>query len=74
VKEEYTLGGFENRMPRKIFGRKREKLTGDPKKLHIEKLHHLCSPSNKIPAIKVRRKRRWDMWHLPEREELRTGF
>jgi len=61
-------------MPRKIFGPKREKLTGDRKKLRIDKLLHLCSPPNNIPAIKGTRKRRWGIWHLSEREEMRTVF
>jgi hypothetical protein len=61
-------------MPRKIFGRKREELIGNQKKLHIEKLLHLCSPQNKIPAIKERRTRRWDMWHLSREKSCRQGF
>ena len=72
--EEYTLRVSGNRMPRKIFGHKREELTEDRKKFCIEELYHLYSPPNNIPAIKVRRKRRWDMWHLSEREEMHTGF
>jgi hypothetical protein len=61
-------------MQKKIFGPKREELTEDRKKMRIEKLHHLCSPPNNIPAIKGRRKRGCDMWHLSEREEMLTGI
>jgi hypothetical protein len=37
---------FENRVLRRIFGPKRDKVTGGWSKLHNEKLHNLCcSPS-----------------------------
>jgi hypothetical protein len=32
---------FENRVLRRIFGPKREKVTGEVKKLHIKELHNL---------------------------------
>jgi hypothetical protein len=34
---------FENRMLRRIFGLKRDEVTGDWRKLHNEELHNLYS-------------------------------
>jgi hypothetical protein len=49
---------FENRVLRKIFGPKRDEVTGDWRKLHNEELRDLyCSPSI-ITIIKSRRRRR----------------
>jgi hypothetical protein len=46
---------FERRVPRKIFGRKADEVTGDWNKLHSEELSDLyCSPSI-IWVIKSRR-------------------
>jgi hypothetical protein len=42
---------------RKIFGPKRNDITGDWKKLHIEDLHDLYSSPNIIRVIKSRRVR-----------------
>jgi hypothetical protein len=48
---------FENRVLRKIFGTKRDKIIGGWRKCHNEKLHNLyCSP-NIIGMIKSRRMR-----------------
>jgi hypothetical protein len=35
---------FENGVLRKIFGHKRDEVTGDWKKLHNEAIYDLCSP------------------------------
>jgi flagellar motor switch protein FliM len=46
LREERRLKVFENRVMRKIFGRKREELTREWKKLHSEELNDLyCSPN-----------------------------
>jgi hypothetical protein len=49
---------FENRVPRRIFGPKRDEATGEWRKLHNEELRDLYSSSNIIRIIKLR-KMRW---------------
>jgi hypothetical protein len=39
LKEEHRLRVFENRVPRRIFGVKRDEMTGGWRKLHNEELH-----------------------------------
>jgi hypothetical protein len=46
---------FENRVLRRIFGLKRDEVTGDWGKLHNEELHSLCSSPSIIRMIKSRR-------------------
>jgi hypothetical protein len=48
---------FENRVLRRIFGPKRDDVTGDSRKLHTEELHNLYSSPNIIRMIKSRRMR-----------------
>jgi hypothetical protein len=48
---------FENRGLRRIFGRKRDEVTGDWRKQHNEELHNLYSSPNIIRMIKSRRMR-----------------
>ena len=44
---------FENRVLRRIFGPKRDEVTGDWRKLHNEELNDLyCSPNN-VRLIKI---------------------
>jgi hypothetical protein len=45
---------FENRLLRKISRPKREYVTGDWRKSHIEELHELYSSSNITGTIKPR--------------------
>jgi hypothetical protein len=54
VREEYRLRVFENRVLRRIFGLKREDLTGEWRKLHNEELHKLYSSPNIIRIMNVR--------------------
>ena len=52
MREERRLRVFENRVLRKIFGPKRDKVTVEWRKLHIEELNDLyCSP-NIVRVIK----------------------
>jgi hypothetical protein len=58
VREEHKLGVFENRVLRRIFGPKRDGVTGRWRKLHNEKLHNFYSSPSIIRIIKSR-KMRW---------------
>jgi hypothetical protein len=42
--EEHKLMVFENRVLRRIFGSKRDEVTGSWRKLHDEELHDSYSP------------------------------
>jgi hypothetical protein len=57
LREEHRLRVFENRVLRRIFGPKREEVTGDWRKVHNEELHNLCYSTNIIRMIKSRRMR-----------------
>jgi hypothetical protein len=55
LKEERRLRVFENRVLRKIFGPKREEVTGEWRKLHNEELNGLYSVPNLVRVKKSRR-------------------
>jgi hypothetical protein len=57
LREEHGLSVFENRVLRRIFGPKRDHVTGDWRKLDDEELHNLYSSPNIIRMIKSRRMR-----------------
>jgi hypothetical protein len=46
---------FENRVLRRVFGPKRDEVTGEWGKLHNEELHELYSSPSIIRIIKLRR-------------------
>jgi hypothetical protein len=48
---------FENRVLRKIFGPKRDEVSGGWRKLHNEELHGLFSSPGIVRVIKARRMR-----------------
>jgi hypothetical protein len=57
LREECRLRVFENRVLRRIFGQKRDGVTGGWRKLHNEELHDLYSPPSIIRIIMYRRVR-----------------
>ncbi|KAJ4440742.1 hypothetical protein ANN_08966 [Periplaneta americana] len=67
LREEHMLMVFENKVLRKIFGAKRDKVTGERRKLHNTELQALYSSPDKIRNIKSRRLR-WagHVWANPE--------
>jgi hypothetical protein len=56
LREEHRLRVFEKRVLRRIFGPKKDEVTGEWRKLHSEQLHILYSSQN-IRQIKSRRMR-----------------
>jgi hypothetical protein len=48
---------FENRVLRRIFGPKRDEMTGEWRKLHNEELHNLYSSPDIISQVRSRRVR-----------------
>jgi hypothetical protein len=65
---------FGNRVLRRIFGPKRDEVTGECRKLHNEELHDLYSSPSIIKMVKAR-KMRW-AGHVARmgRRETRIGF
>jgi hypothetical protein len=57
LREEHRLRVFENKVLRKIFGLKRDEVTGLCRKLHNEELHDLYSSPSIITIMKSRRMR-----------------
>jgi hypothetical protein len=56
LREEHRLRVFENRVPRRITGHKRDETTGW-RKLHNEELHNLYPLPDMIGMIKEKRMR-----------------
>ena len=54
LREEHRLRVFENRVLRRIFGPRRDEVTGEWRKLHNE-LNDLYSSPNTVRVIKSRR-------------------
>jgi len=57
LREERKLKVFENMMLRRIFGPRREEVTGEWRRLHNEELNGLYSSPNIVRVIKSRRMR-----------------
>ena len=72
LREERRLRVFENRVLRRIFGPKRDGVTGEWRKLHNEELNDLYSSPNIVRVIKSRRMR-W-AGHVARMEERRVVY
>jgi hypothetical protein len=72
LREENRLRVFENRVLRRIFGPKRDEVTGGWRKLHYEELHNLYSSPSIIRIIKSRRMR-W-AGHVTRMGEKRNAY
>jgi hypothetical protein len=57
LREDHRLRVFENRVLRRIFGPRRDEVTGGWKKLHSEERHGLYSSPSIFRVIKARRMR-----------------
>ena len=56
-REERRMRAFENRVLRRIFGPKRDEITGEWRKLHNKELNDLYSSHNIVRMIKLGRMR-----------------
>ena len=72
MREEYRLRVFENKVFRKIFGAKKDEITGEWIKLHNAELHALYSSPNIIRSLKSRRLR-WE-GHVARMEQFRNAY
>jgi hypothetical protein len=72
LREEHRLRVFENRVLRRIFGPKRDEVTGGWRKVHNEELHGLYSSPSIIRLIKARRMR-WT-GHVARMGEVRVAY
>jgi hypothetical protein len=70
--KEHRLRVFENSVLRRIFGLKRDEVTGEWRKLHNEELRDLYSSPSVIRIIKSRRMR-WS-GHVARMEEKRNMY
>ena len=72
LKEELRLRVLENKVLRKIFGAKKDKITGEWRKLHNAELQALYSSPNIIRSLKSRRLR-W-AGHVAQMEQSRNAY
>ncbi|KAJ4438640.1 hypothetical protein ANN_14587 [Periplaneta americana] len=72
LREEHRLRVFENKVLRKVFGAKRDEVTGEWRKLHNAELHALYTSPDIIRNIKSRRLR-W-AGHVARMGESRNAY
>jgi hypothetical protein len=72
LREEHRLRVFENRVLGRIFGPKKNEVTGGRRKLHNEELHGLYSSPVIVRVIKAR----WMRWagHVARMGEVRGAY
>ena len=71
-REEHRLRVFENKVHRKIFGAKRDEITGEWRKLQNDELHALHSSPNIIRNVQSRRLR-W-AGHVARMEQSTNAY
>jgi hypothetical protein len=71
IREEHRLRVFENRVLRRIFGSKRDEVTGEWRTLHNEELRDLYSS----PSI-IRINKSWMRWagHVARMGDKRNAY
>ena len=74
LREKRRLRVFENRVLRRVFGPKRDEVTGEWRKLHNEELSDLYSLPKIVRVVKSRRMRWRGTWRVWGRGEGCTGF
>jgi hypothetical protein len=72
LREEHRLKVFENKVLRRIFGPKRDEVTGGWRKLHNEEFRDLYSSPSIIRIMKSRRMR-W-VGHVARMGEKRNAY
>jgi hypothetical protein len=73
LRDECRLRVFENKVLRRIFGPKRDEVTGEWRRLHNKELYALYSSPNIIRVIKSRRLKLVGHVAHMGKEEVHTG-
>jgi hypothetical protein len=74
LRKKYRLRVFENRVLRRIFGPKRDEVTGEWRRLHNEELNDLCTLPNIVRSVNSRRIRWAEHVARMGRGEVRTAY
>jgi hypothetical protein len=74
LKEELRLKMIENKVLRRLFGPKRDDVTGDWRKLHNKELNYLYSSPSIVRVIKSRTMRWAEHVARMERGEVYTDY